>query len=281
MSMFVIIITVITQGARVDDDLRGNVQSSLFIESGIFQAIGVISFGKQTYVNLDRTLTRRQAFVCHHNSLLIYGSLQKPTLDRFARVTHFSTAISGLACLVMALSGFLTFGDKTQGNVLNNFPTDNVMVNIARFCFGLNMLTTLPLEAFVCREVMLNYFHPMLEASSGGRTPLGLHVLYTTGLVFGAVLLSLLTCDLGAVFEIIGATSAAALAFVFPPLCWLYLTSRGQRARGEGFMGGSWPGNWKRWGGGLTILFGVCVAVISSVMAVVKLAKGGGDQGSC
>ncbi|KAL8660498.1 MAG: hypothetical protein Q9202_006493 [Teloschistes flavicans] len=32
----------------------------------------------------------------------------------------------------MACSGFLTFGDKTKGNVLNNFPTDNVVVNVAR-----------------------------------------------------------------------------------------------------------------------------------------------------
>ena len=53
-------------------------------------------------------------------------------MDRFARVTHFSTGISMIACLAMALAGFLTFGDKTLGNVLNNFPSDNVMVNIAR-----------------------------------------------------------------------------------------------------------------------------------------------------
>lgn len=53
-------------------------------------------------------------------------------MDRFARVTHYSTGISMVACLVMALAGYLTFGDKTQGNVLNNFPTDNIMVNIAR-----------------------------------------------------------------------------------------------------------------------------------------------------
>ena len=53
-------------------------------------------------------------------------------MDRFAKVTHYSTAISMAACLAMALSGFLTFGDKTLGNVLNNFPNDNIMVNIAR-----------------------------------------------------------------------------------------------------------------------------------------------------
>lgn len=63
---------------------------------------------------------------------MIYGSLKKPTMDRFAKVTHYSTGISMLACMAMALAGYLSFGDKTQGNVLNNFPTDNVMVNIAR-----------------------------------------------------------------------------------------------------------------------------------------------------
>lgn len=67
-----------------------------------------------------------------HNSLLIYGSLNKPTLDRFAKVTHYSTFVSMVACLTMAVAGFLTFGDQTQGNVLNNFPADNVMVNVAR-----------------------------------------------------------------------------------------------------------------------------------------------------
>ena len=43
--MLVIIVTVITQGAQVPTDLRGNIKDSLFVRDGIFQAIGVISFG--------------------------------------------------------------------------------------------------------------------------------------------------------------------------------------------------------------------------------------------
>ena len=45
ISMLVIIVTVITQGATVDPELRGNLRGSLGIKDGIFQAIGVISFG--------------------------------------------------------------------------------------------------------------------------------------------------------------------------------------------------------------------------------------------
>lgn len=158
--------------------------------------------------------------MCHHNSLLIYGSLKKPTMDRFAKVTHFSTSISMVACLSMALSGYLNFGSLTQGNVLNNFPTDNTLVNIARLCFGLNMLTTLPLEAFVCREVMTEYYFPH-EPFEPNR-----HLIFTTALVVSAMMMSLLTCDLGIVFELVGATSACALAYILPPLCFLKLTKK-------------------------------------------------------
>ena len=136
--MVIIVISVIIQSERVAPELRGDPTARFtFINKGIFQAIGVISF----------------AFVCHHNSLLIYGDLRTPTLDRFALVTHISTAISFVSCLTLAVAGYVVFTDKTQGNILNNFPEDDLLINIARFCFGFNMFTTLPLELFVCREV--------------------------------------------------------------------------------------------------------------------------------
>ena len=153
-----------------------------------------------------------------------------------------------LACLLMALAGFLTFGDKTLGNVLNNFPPDNTMANVARLCFGLNMLTTLPLEAFVCREVMLNYFSP------GAPFSLMAHLAYSTGLVVSAMAISLFTCDLGVVFELVGATSACALAYILPPLCYIKLTSR----------------TWKTYVAMGVVAFGCAVMVISISQAIGK-----------
>jgi sodium-coupled neutral amino acid transporter 11 len=235
--MGVIVITILTQGPRLPADMRGQLRGSLLINDGVFQAIGVISF----------------AFVCHHNSLLIYGSLRKPTMDRFARVTHYSTAISMVACLSMALGGYITFGDMTKGNVLNNFPTDNVMVNIARLCFGLNMITTLPLECFVCREVMTEYYFPG-EPHNPNR-----HLIFTTSLVVSAMTLSLITCDIGVVFELVGATSACALAYILPPLCFVKLTKRK---------------TWETYASYACIAFGCIVMVISLMQAIAKMVKG-------
>jgi len=162
-----------------------------------------------------------------------------------------------VACLAMALGGFVSFGSATLGNVLNNFPTDNVVVNVARFCFGLNMLTTLPLEAFVCREVMLLYFWPQHEHEE--KFNWRRHILITTGLVFAALGLSLLTCDLGAVFELIGATSACVLAYILPPACFIKLS----RKR-----------SWSTILAWACLAFGVAVMAISTVQTVLKMIRG-------
>ena len=41
----VILVTVVTQGVRVPQDLKGGLKDSLFARSGVLQAISVISFG--------------------------------------------------------------------------------------------------------------------------------------------------------------------------------------------------------------------------------------------
>ena len=113
------------------------------------------------------------------------------------------------------------------------------------------MLTTLPLEAFVCREVMTNYWFPN-EAWNPNR-----HLIFTTSLVVAAMTMSLLTCDLGAVFELIGATSACALAYILPPLCYIKLSTR----------------SWKTVPAVTCVCFGVVVMGISLFQAMAKIIK--------
>jgi sodium-coupled neutral amino acid transporter 11 len=106
VGMVVIVGSVLFEGPRVPAELRGDpTERFTLVGDGVFAAVGVMSF----------------AFVCHHNSLLIYGSLRTPTLDRFAKVTHVSTALALVACVILAVSAYVVFTDKTEGNILNNF----------------------------------------------------------------------------------------------------------------------------------------------------------------
>ncbi|KAF7321305.1 Aa-trans domain-containing protein [Mycena kentingensis (nom. inval.)] len=201
VGMLIIVTSVMIESPQTSPDLKGDPSKRFsFIEPGIFQAIGVISF----------------AFVCHHNSLLIYGSLRTPTLDRFAFVTHISTLLSLVACTTLAVSGYVVFTDKTQGNILNNFARSDTLINVARFCFGLNMFTTLPLELFVIEQYFFSHETFKLER----------HVFFTTTILFASMLISLITCDLGVMLEITGGVAASALAFIFPASCFIKLSDR-------------------------------------------------------
>jgi len=135
--------------------------------------------------------------------------------------------------------------------VSNDTAPNTTFDSLHTSCFGLNMLTTLPLEAFVCREVMTNYYFPH-EQWDPNR-----HLIFTTVLVVSAMTLSLLTCDLGAVFELIGATSACALAYILPPLCFMKLSSR----------------SWKTYAAGLCVAFGCTVMGISMMLAIAKIVR--------
>ncbi|OJT12294.1 Vacuolar amino acid transporter 2 [Trametes pubescens] len=202
VGMIIIVVSVLIEGPNVTPDLKGDQSLRFtFLGDNVFRAIGVISF----------------AFVCHHNSLLIYGSLRTPTLDRFNKVTHISTIISLVSCCTLAISAYLVFTDKTQGNILNNFGPNDTLINVARFCFGLNMFTTLPLELFVCREVIEQYFFEN-EPFHMQR-----HVFFTTAVLCSAMIISMITCDLGVMLEITGGASATALAFIFPAACLIKL----------------------------------------------------------
>ncbi|KIJ39913.1 hypothetical protein M422DRAFT_174440 [Sphaerobolus stellatus SS14] len=251
VGMIVIVIAVIIEGANVTPELRGSSAPSVrfsIVTPRITEAIGVISF----------------AFVCHHNSLLIYGGLRTPTLDRFAFVTHISTALSLVSCLALAVPGFLVFTDKTAGNILNNFASDDTLINVARFCFGMNMFTTFPLELFVCREVIEQYFFPH-EPFNYQR-----HMLFTTSISFAAMFIAIITCDLGSMLEITGGVSATALAYIFPAACYIHLLPKSIH----------WTSRTKL-PAVICAAFGCVVMVLSLFLGLRKVWTGEGDAKIC
>lgn len=241
-ALIIIYIAMLIEGPQELPENRGKVELS-FANSEFLQSIGVISF----------------AFVCHHNSFLIFGSMKTPTLDRWRTVTHMSTFLSFFFSLLMALTGYFIFGTKTQANILNNFSHDNVFINIARLLFALNMFTTYPLECFVCREVIEHYFYRGQEISNK------LHFIITSCLTLVTLLIALVTCNLGIVLELTGCFSATGLAFILPPAMYLKLAS------GKVF-------SWKKLAPVACIVFGVIVMFTSTILSIYEVVSGEGHD---
>uniref|UniRef100_A0A3B4AS15 Putative sodium-coupled neutral amino acid transporter 11 n=1 Tax=Periophthalmus magnuspinnatus TaxID=409849 RepID=A0A3B4AS15_9GOBI len=157
------------------------------------------------------------AFICHHNSFLIYGSLQNPTLSRWTIVTHVSVGSALVISAVFAVAGYATFTGYTQGDIFENYCRDDNLATFGRFCFGLSIITTFPLECFVTREVLSNVmcYRELSRVKHGAIT-------FLIVAVCTAISVSL-DC-LALVMELNGALSAIPLMFILPSACYLKLS---------------------------------------------------------
>ncbi|KAM3861967.1 putative sodium-coupled neutral amino acid transporter 11 [Diretmus argenteus] len=208
----VILIIVIIRAATFGPHIVPTENAWAFAKWNAMQAVGVMSF----------------AFICHHNSFLIYGSLEQPTLTNWSRVTHVSVGSALIVCAVFAVAGYATFTGYTQGDVFENYCRNDNFATFGRFCFGLSIMTTFPLECFVTREVVSNVIcnRELTKVE---------HVSITVLIVAACTAISLAFDCLGVVLELNGVLSAVPLIFIVPSACFLKLSS-GRWFQGENLI---------------------------------------------
>lgn len=173
------------------------------------------------------------AMVAQQTTFLHYNSLKKrlTTADRIrARgrmrgswrygglisweiTVGISSLLSWAISLVFSIIPYLSFGESTQANVLNNFPLNDHLINLARLLTTLTLVATFPMLFFPARASLLHLLHLETETRPAGKIAfLAVTFLLWTILTVAGIL----TKDLGLVFELVGALTSSALAFVLP-----------------------------------------------------------------
>ena len=97
------------------------------------------------------------AFICHGVVFSIYNSLKVPSLCAFGPIVHFSALFSYIVFALIGVPGYLRFGENVDGNILNNFGYDNKLINVVRCSYTISLITSMPLEIFVMRQIVLHY----------------------------------------------------------------------------------------------------------------------------
>lgn len=80
------------------------------------------------------------AFICHHNTFMIYGSLKEPTLNNWSQITHVSVGSAALVSALFAATGYATFTGYTQGKANNIQTQETIFVYIICHCFHMQMI---------------------------------------------------------------------------------------------------------------------------------------------
>ncbi|CAI5762363.1 Aa_trans domain-containing protein [Podarcis lilfordi] len=105
--------------------------------------------------------------------------------------------------------GVMSFGD-----IFENYCRDDDLATFGRFCYGITVILTFPIECFVTREVLANVFF------DGNLTTI-CHVALTVIVIALATSVSLVYDCLGIVLELNGVLSATPLVFILPAACYL------------------------------------------------------------
>ncbi|XP_011346621.1 putative sodium-coupled neutral amino acid transporter 11 isoform X2 [Ooceraea biroi] len=177
---------------------------------GVVPSIGIMAF----------------AFMCHHNTFLIYGSIERATQQKWDVVTHWSLFTSFLIAASFGIVGYVTFTSYVQGDLMENYCWDDDLMNFARVMFSGTILLTFPIECFVTREVLMTAIkgtdeldgHEAYVPNSDRK-----YLIITLTIVLLAYLISMTTDCLGIVLELNGILAAVPLAYVLPGLCYLRL----------------------------------------------------------
>ena len=102
------------------------------------------------------------AYMCHHNTFLLYDAMEGATLEKFKKVTHAAVSTGFIIMLIFAMVGYATFASLTQGDLLNNYCWNDDLMNVSRIFFAITVLMTYPIECFVCREVAENTVYDLI-----------------------------------------------------------------------------------------------------------------------
>ncbi|GLG98888.1 Putative sodium-coupled neutral amino acid transporter 11-like Protein [Gryllus bimaculatus] len=160
-------------------------------------------------------------FMCHHNTFLVYDSIENANQQQWNIVTHASVLTSCCVTVMFGIAGYATFTGYSQGDLLENYcPYDDLM-NISRAAFSITILLTYPIECFVTREVIENTFFSSRENEE--QSPTYQHVAITLTLVLTTYFISMTTDCLGVVLELNGVLAAVPLAYVLPALSYVKL----------------------------------------------------------
>jgi len=182
------------------------------------------------------------AMACQHSAFIVSGSLVNKTQSRWATVTFRSLFISTVLCAVLGICGYLGFLEATEGDVLNNFPSDTIESNGARSLLAITMFFTYPMECFVARHVIVKLMYggdldgPIDENGNPKKEffCFSRRFAVTIGIYVVTLIPALIVDDLGPVLSITGSLGGSMLSYMAPGMVYLGVN-------GEHFM--EWTNN--------------------------------------
>ncbi|UKZ56695.1 hypothetical protein TrVGV298_010536 [Trichoderma virens] len=180
------------------------------------------------------------AYTCHQNMFSIINEIKDNSPPSIVRVVGSSIGSAASIYVLVAITGYITFGNSIVGNIVSMYPT-GVASTIGKAAIVVLVLFSIPLQVHPCRASLDAVFNwrPSRGNSSGGRagSPLlnsssaqrGDHgstapmsdlrfALITTIILTLAYITALSVSSLDRVLAFVGSTGSTSISFILPGL---------------------------------------------------------------
>lgn len=159
------------------------------------------------------------AFTCHQNSFSVTNELKNPTHLSLNKIVIGSITICCIIYMIVAFSGYYSFGDNAPSNLLTAYPRD-IPILIVRICLSFAIAFSYPVLAHPAR----NSFSSLLFNVSDSKNLNWIkYNILTWTIILISFAISMITDDLGIVLGIIGSTGTTTIAFILPGLFYYNL----------------------------------------------------------
>lgn len=156
------------------------------------------------------------AYIAHFNAPKYLAELKNNTMGRFTQVIAWSFGSSVALYSIITALGFLTFGASSNGLILNNYSTQDLLMSFSRVAVCLSVTGSYPLLFDGTRDGLLDLFKVPKEKRTNS-----LFNKVTLGVLAGTTLVASKLTDLGLVASLGGATFGTALVFIYPTIMFL------------------------------------------------------------
>lgn len=166
--------------------------------------------------SLILTCMLSNAYIAHFNAPKFLAELKNNTMSRFYQVIAWSFGAAVLIYAAMTSLGFLTFGAASNGLILNNYSTNDLLMSMSRIAVAISVTGSYPLLFAGTRDGILDLFKVAQEKRDNS-----LFNKLTVGVLAATTLAAAKLTDLGLVASVGGATFGTALVFIYPTVMFL------------------------------------------------------------
>jgi sodium-coupled neutral amino acid transporter 7/8 len=170
----------------------------------VFDVIPVICFGYQ----------------CHVSVIPIYSCMKQRNLKSFSLASSTAIAICVFTYTGAATFGYLTFGSKVVGDILENYSGSDPWVLTALIFMALKTYTTYPILLFCGREGISTLIKDLFISEDSKTKEIIRRICIASTWFVLSIILAIEIPDIGAVIGLLGSL-AAVFIFIFPGLCLL------------------------------------------------------------